>query len=104
MRVFSRALVLAWNFSPDCVKPVEERQRFLPHEHIHVSFSYRVASIFSTDVHVPLAAFLLNTFVRSKCEITSQGDSLMTQFVVDVWQQISKSLQMAGCPNSFNTF
>ena len=99
MRVFSRALVLAWNFSPDCVKPVEERQRFLPHEHIHVSFSYRVASIFSTDVHVPLAAFLLDTFVRSKCEITSQGDSLMTRFVVfgvDVLQQISKSLHMVS--------
>ena len=104
MRVFSRALVLAWNFSPDCVKPVEERQRVSPHENIHVSFSYHVASIFLTDVRVLLATFLLDTFVCSKCESTSRGDSLLTQFVVDVLQQISKSLQMAGCPNSFNTF
>lgn len=66
IRAFSRALVFAWNFSPDCVKPVDERQRFSPHEHIYVGISYHEASRFSLDAHVLLVPFSLgNLFLAN---------------------------------------
>lgn len=68
MSAFSSALVFAWNFSPDCVKPVDERQRFSPHEHIHVRFSYHEASRSSTDVYALLAPYLPNTCVSCECK------------------------------------
>ena len=50
------------------MKPVDERQRFSPHERIHVRFSYHEASRFSTDVYALLVPYLPNTCVSCECE------------------------------------
>jgi hypothetical protein len=80
MRAFSSALVFAWNFSPDCVKPVDERQRLSPQGHIWVRFAYHEASKSSMDVCYLLGPYRLDSCVSRKCE-DSNGRRLVDDTV-----------------------
>lgn len=84
MIAFSSALVFAWNFSPHCVKPVDECQRFSPHEQVWVKLAYHEASRSSMDVSAQLEPCQSNNCVSCKSEIQAGGDCfmLMTRFVV----------------------